>query len=165
MILGIVGAVVVLVGGGLLLYFLVFSGDDDESSGGDYCSLLEDNAEKFAGLTSGDIDPETAEEAVSVVHEIREAAPDEVADEWASIDDPLQDFQQALDDAGVTWEDIQQAQGPDDVPESVATAAEQLFSEFSQLDMSAINQTIDDHAQDECGIDLQEIEQGGSSDQ
>jgi hypothetical protein len=158
LILGAVGAAIVIVGGGLLLYFLVFNGDD-ESSGDDYCSLLEENAEKFGSLTEGEVQPETIEEAVSVVHDIRDAAPEEVADEWASIDDPLQAFQQVLDDEGITWEDVNAAQSPDDVPEAVAQAAEEMFNAFEELDMSAINQTIEDHAEEECGIDLQELEE------
>jgi hypothetical protein len=157
-ILGAVGGVVAVVGAGLLLYFFVFN-SDDEASSDDYCTLLEDNAQEFAGLTSGTPDPSEMENAVAVVHQIREAAPEEVADEWAALDDPLQNFQQALDDAGSSWEEVDQAKSPDDVPPEVAQAAQQMFTDFGKLNFSAMNQTISDHAKDECNIDLEELEQ------
>jgi hypothetical protein len=157
LILGSVGAAVLIVGGGLLLYFLVFSGDDDEASG-DYCTLLEDNTDMFANLSSGNVtDPEQIEDFVNTLHDLREAAPEEVEDDWAKIDDPFQDLAQALDDAGISWEEADGMQ-PDDFPDEVLQAAEGMRSELGELDLSAISQTIEDHAEDECGIDPEEFQ-------
>jgi hypothetical protein len=152
-----VGAAVVLVGGGLLLYFLVFS-DDDEASGEDYCTLLEDNTDMFADLSSGSVtDPEQVEDFVNTLHDLREAAPEEVEDDWAKIDEPFQEIAQALDDAGISWDEANDMQ-PEDFPDEVRSAAENLTSSLSQLDLSAISQTIEDHAQEECGIDPDEFQ-------
>ncbi|MGH3478991.1 MAG: hypothetical protein ACRDPQ_01155 [Nocardioidaceae bacterium] len=157
LILGIVGGVVVIVAAGLLLYFFVFS-DDDEASTDDYCTLLEENQDAFSGLTSGTVEPDALEEAVATVHEIREAAPDEVADEWAVVDDPLQDFQQVLDDNDMTWQDLAERQPGDEIPDEVQEGAQRLNDAFlsAEADLSAIGQTISDHAQEECGIDLEQ---------
>ena len=161
MILGSVGAAVLIVGGGLLLYFLVFSGDDDASSD-DYCTLLEDNTDMFADLSSGSVtDPEQVENFVNTLHELREAAPSEVEDDWAKIDDPFQGIAQALDDAGISWTEANEMQ-PEDFPDEVRQAAQELTTSLSQLDLSAISQTIEDHAQDECGIDPSEFQSSGS---
>jgi hypothetical protein len=159
MILGIVGGVLVLVGAGLLLYFFVFS-DDDEASSDDYCTLLQDNVASFAGLTEGESNPTAVEDAVGVIHQIREAAPEPVADEWASLDVPLQEFQQVLDDNDLGWRDIAERQPGDVIPDEVQEAAQQMTDTFFSLDFSAINQTISDHAQEECGIDLEELQSG-----
>jgi hypothetical protein len=159
-ILGVVGAVVLLVGGGLLLYFLVFSGDDEASSD-DYCGLLEDNTDLFANLSTGVVrDPQQVEDFVNTLHELREAAPEEVEDEWAQIDDPFQNVAQALDDAGISWEEASDMQ-PEEFPDEVLQAGEDLTTTLSQVDLSAIGQTIEDHAQDECGIDPEQFQPEG----
>jgi hypothetical protein len=159
-ILGSVGAAVLLVGGGLLLYFLVFSGDD-EASTEEYCNLLEDNTDLFANLSTGVVsDPQQVEDFVNTLHELREAAPEEVEDEWAQIDDPFQDVAQALDDAGISWEDASNM-APEDFPDEVSQAAEDLGTALSEMDLSAIGQTIEDHAEDECGIDPSEFQPDG----
>jgi hypothetical protein len=44
------------------------------------------------------------------------------------------------------------------LPDDVLQAAEDLDSSLSELDRSAISQTIEDHAQDECGIDPDEFD-------
>jgi hypothetical protein len=151
---------VLLVGAGLLLYFFVFS--DDEASTDDYCTLLEENQDVFSGLTTGSVEPDALEEAVATVHEIREAAPDEVADEWAVIDDPLQDFQQVLDDNAMTWQDLADRQPGDEIPDEVQEGAQRLNDAFlsAEADLSAIGQTISDHAQEECNIDLEQPQSG-----
>ncbi|HEU0286552.1 MAG TPA: hypothetical protein VFR22_05875, partial [Nocardioidaceae bacterium] len=59
-------------------------------------------------------------------------------------------------------EEVDKAKSPDDVPPEVAAAAQQMFSDFGKLDFSAMNQTISDHAKDECDIDLEQLEQSGS---
>jgi hypothetical protein len=146
--------------GGLLLYFLVFSGDDDES-GEDYCTLLEDNTDMFANLTTGSpTSPDQIEDFVSTLHELRESAPEEVEDDWAKIDDPFQDVSASLDDAGITWDEAADMD-PGDLPDEVLQAGEELNSALGELDLSAISQTIEDHAQDECGINPDEFQNSG----
>jgi hypothetical protein len=146
--------------GGLLLYFLVFSGDDDES-GEDYCTLLEDNTDMFANLTTGSpTNPDQIEDFVGTLHELRESAPEEVEDDWSKIDDPFQDVSTSLDDAGITWDEASHTP-PEDLPDEVLQAGEELNSALSELDLSAIGQTIEDHAQDECGINPDEFQNSG----
>jgi hypothetical protein len=128
--------------GGLLLYFLVFSGDDDES----------------ANLTTGSpTSPDQIEDFVGTLHELREAAPEEVEDDWAKIDDPFQDVSAALDEAGITWDEAADMD-PGDLPDEVLQAGEDLNSSLGELDLSAISQSIEDHAQDECGINPEEFQ-------
>ena len=156
MILGILGGLVVLAGAGALLYFFVFSGDEEEAS---YCTLLEDNVREFAEFTEGEVrDPDDVEEAVSVIHEIREAAPEPVVDEWAALDDPLQEFQQVIDDAGLTWQELNDRGPGEEIPDEVDEAAQKMSETFFDLDFSAMSQTINDHAKEECGIDLEALQ-------
>lgn len=163
LIVGIVVAVAVLAGGGVLLYFLVFSDDDDEASGGgggggggDYCSLLEENYEQFEGMTSGDFSPDDIEEAVGVIHSLRDAAPEDLADEWAQLDDPFRDLEAVLDDAGVGWSDLEEAQELGDLPEEVQTAAQQFIGDLTSIDSDAIAQAITEHAEGECDLTIEE---------
>jgi hypothetical protein len=146
-----VAAVVVLAGVGVLLYFLVFSGDDDLA--GDYCSVLDENRATFEQFSGGaDFDAEELGDAVGKLHELREAAPEEVADEWAQLDDPFVELEAAMDEAGLDWGDI----GGDDPPPELEDAAQKFLDDIGALDRSAIGQTLSDHAKEECDIDLQE---------
>jgi hypothetical protein len=155
---------VLIVGIGALLYFLVFDDDDDASSGGDYCTLLEDNSDIFSDLTTGDTSAEEAEHIVDTIHELREAAPEEVVDEWATLDDPFQAFDQAIEDAGLTWQEVDEM-SPEEIPEEVNQAAQDLGEALTDpsLDLSAMAQTLEDHAVEECGIDPSEFGSGSDS--
>ena len=146
----------VLAGIGALLYFFVFS-DDDEA--GDYCGLLEDNVSIFSDLTTGDTDPAEAEQIVDTIHELREAAPGDIEDEWATIDDPFQTLDQALDDAGITWEEADEMQAGE-FPVEVEEAAQEMANSLQEIDLSAIGQSIEDHAVDECGMDPSDFNSG-----
>jgi hypothetical protein len=147
---GIIAAVVVLAGVATLLYFTVFSGDDD------YCSVLEDNeivTRNFAG-DAEDPEPDEIQDLVAGLHEIRDAAPEEVADEWAQLDDPYVELEGVLEENDVSWSEVAEAQSPEELPDEVAEAVQTFNDAFDELDESAITQTIVDHAQDECGLDL-----------
>lgn len=149
MILGIVGAVVVVTG-----LAAVFTGDQDGA--GDYCGLLEDNGNAFADMVSGNVDPSNFDEAVGTLHELREAAPDDVADEWAAIDNPFQELQEVIDDAGLSWEELLQM-APQEIDPEVRDAGEKFADDFGSIDVDAIDQTLNDHADEECGLDLEDL--------
>jgi hypothetical protein len=149
LILGIVGAVVVVTG-----LAAVFTGDEDEA--GVYCGLLNDNGNAFADIVSGNVDPSNLDEAVGTLHELREAAPDDVADEWAAIDDPFQELQEVLDDAGLSWAELLQM-APQDVDPEVRDAGEKFADDLGSIDVEAIDQSLNDHADEECGLDLEDL--------
>lgn len=162
LVLGVVGGVVVILAAGLLLYLFVLN-NDDEAAGDDYCTLLQDNVGKFGKFTEGETKPNDIEVAVSVIHDIREAAPKSVADEWAALDDPLQEFQQVIDDAHLTWQDIAEREPGEEIPNEVDEAAQEMRETFFGLDFSAMNKTISKHAKKECGINLEELESPSAS--
>jgi hypothetical protein len=151
LILGIVGAVVVLTG-----LAAVFTGDEDADEAGDYCGLLEDNGNAFAYMISGNVDPSNFDEAVGALHELREAAPDDVADEWAALDGPFQELQEVIDVAGLSWEELLQT-APQDVDPEVRDAGERFADDLGSIDVDAIDQTLNDHADEECGLDLEDM--------
>jgi hypothetical protein len=163
LILGVLGGVVAIVGAGLLLYFFVLTNNDDEAAGDDYCTLLQDNVAQFGKFTEGETKPRDIENAVGVIHEIREAAPESVAKEWAALDDPLQEFQQVLDDADLSWQDIAQRDPGEEIPNEVDEAAQKMSETFFGLDFNAMNRTISNHAKRECGINLEELESPSAS--
>ncbi len=161
-ILGVVVGVVAVVGGGVLLYLLVLN-SDGEAAGDDYCTLLQDNVAQFGKFTEGETKPRDIENAVGVIHEIREAAPEPVADQWAALDDPLQEFQQVLDDADLSWEDIAERAPGEEIPNEVDEAAQKMSETFFGLDFGAMNKTISAHAKKKCGINLEELESPSAS--
>src|SRR5262245_1288473 len=162
LILGVVVGVIAVVGGGLLAYLFVLD-NDDAAAGEDYCTLLQDNVAQFGRFTEGETKPRDIENAVGVIHEIREAAPEPVADQWAALDDPLQEFQHVLDDADLSWQDIAERAPGEEIPNEVDEAAQKMSETFFGLDFSAMNKTISKHARRECGINLEELESPSAS--
>jgi hypothetical protein len=142
-VLGVVGAVALVVGVGAALSFTVFDGD------GEYCALLDDSTERFGPLFMGGPSFDH-EDRIDAIHDLREAAPSEIAEAWAQLDDPLQEFQTVLDEADATWQDLESV---DALDPAVADGAERLDLALRAHDARPITH----HAEDVCGLSLMEL--------
>lgn len=117
-------------------------------TGGDYCDLLRGAADSFSTL-----DPTDFAATVDTFREIAAAAPSEVSAEWGQLVGVLDEFTSALEDAGLTFEDFAD-------PDALATldpATLQRISELAQgldADTKSATDAIEQHALDECGVDL-----------
>ncbi|NYG55968.1 hypothetical protein [Nocardioides perillae] len=151
----------------LLAGVLAGCGGDDggssaEGSGGsgggatdDYCAALEQAKEDIDALEQGDV--AQFEQTFQVIGELAEQAPDEVAADWRVLDETLTGLETSLADAGLELADLEQLSAGE-VPEGVDMAKlQQLATEmqsFSSAEVEEAGDAISEHAQSECGIDL-----------
>ncbi|MGJ9412136.1 hypothetical protein ACHAAC_05445 [Aeromicrobium sp. CF4.19] len=140
---------------GAALASLALTGCGADSS---YCSDLEAAQEDFGSL-SGSGDPEQIDEAFSTLREIAQDAPDEVAEEWETLDGTIEQIQTALDEAGITLAELSQVQG-DELPEGVTqedvTALVTEIQSIGSAETQEASETIETHASEECDIELTE---------
>ncbi len=142
-------------------------GDDDKSSDGggggdDYCSALEDTKAEFETLDITALDDTKFDTLQSEIDNLRDSAPDEVSDDWATLGDGFDEFKSLLEEAGISFDDLQGMQAGE-VPEGVDMeklqelgTKMQSFSEDSGLEEATSN--IEDHAKSECDITLDDSE-------
>lgn len=120
-----------------------------------YCEDLEANQAQFEAMAGGDI--AELEDAFAAMRKLADEAPDEVADEWRTVDEGITAMTDALDEAGVSLDDLAAIQAGD-IPEDVDMAAVQelgpKLEEFGGEAMTEASQAIDKHAEDECGVTL-----------
>lgn len=122
----------------------------------EYCNSLEDAEAEFSAIDEGDLG--NFGDAIDRMREIGADAPDEVADDWEVLTGALDDMEQALDDAGLTFDDLGTLSTTGELPEGVDPSAltglqEQLGSLDSD-ETNAAGDAIDAHAEEECGITL-----------
>lgn len=159
-----------LLGAGLLSASLVLTacgggdggggGGDEEAGGGDtssYCDTLADAKSDIDALESGE--PQALEAAFDAFDELESQAPDEVADEWATMQEGVQTIEDAFAEAGLEIADLEQVMAGE-IPEGVdPQALAELGTTLQELDSTEFQEasdTISQHAQDECGINLDE---------
>jgi len=132
-----------------------------------YCADLETAQQDFAGITGeGDSAPDAAaiESSIATFRELGDAAPEAVADDWRVVNDNLDEREQVLADAGLTWGDLASL-GPDgELPEGtseqdLATLGADLQA-LNTPEFTDANAAIADHARDECGLEAPRLPEG-----
>lgn len=111
---------------------------------GDYCTTLRARRDDLAEL--GSADPDQLREGVAALHALRQAAPAEVEDAWARLDDPFVRLEETLASTGTTWEDFIAA--PSSHPQ-VAAAARRATESFERS--VDAERAIEQHADRTCG--------------
>lgn len=123
--------------------------------GSAYCDALQEADEEFASLDEGNFGE--MDNALDRIQELADEAPSEIEEEWTILDGAITDLRAALDDAGITFADlggIQSGELPEGFDEASLT---ELATELQQLGSAEFEEasiTIEEHAQDECDIDL-----------
>jgi hypothetical protein len=132
-------------------------GGGDSGEGSSYCDDLKSAQEEFSAFNSDNPDAADLEKAIDRFHQLADEAPDEVKDDWATLDGALQDFQQALEDAGLTMDDLAKIQNGE-MPENFDPAKlQELAPKLQSLgdqDFQDAADNIEKHAKDECNVDL-----------
>lgn len=138
---------------------LVGCGGDAETDA--YCDRLEQDAQFFEELDSGEVDPAQFGEIFERFGALAEQAPEEVEADWAVIDEGFTTLEQAFEEAGLTPEDLgalSQGQLPEGVdPEQLQEAVaglEEAASGLESEDFEQAGDNIQAHAEEECGIEL-----------
>ena len=134
-------------------------GGGGESSADDYCGAVEAAKAQFDDLETGNF--VAFDQAFDTLRGLAEQAPEEVAAEWQVLVGGLDQFESALENAGLSLEEFgAYVEDPANPPEGLDPAAlEQLGTELQSLDSGEFTQAseaITKHAQSECGVDLED---------
>lgn len=126
--------------------------------GGDteaYCDDLKDAKSTFDSMSDGDL--ENFDEVFPAFEKLSGEAPDEVKDDWKTLNDAMQELKAALEDAGVTPDDLAGLTSGD-IPEGAdAQKLAELPDKLQKLNSSELSDAGDnvaEHADEECDIDL-----------
>jgi hypothetical protein len=151
-ILATVAAVVLGLG------LLTACGDDDGGSagGGDYCADLKAAKKEVDALKGGDFS--SLEKTTDTMHQLADEAPDAIKEDWDTLVSGVDKVVDLLKKAGLTDEDmanLQNGQIPDGVD---MTALQDVMTQLQEIDteeFQAASDHINQHAKDECGVDLE----------
>jgi len=128
-------------------------GDDTKA----YCDDVEAAQSEFSSLNSGDIGG--LDKAIDAFHKLAKSSPDEVADDWKTLDGTMTQIETAFEDAGISFSDLEDMENGE-IPEGAdMSKLAGLATEFEDLDSDKVTKAADNiskHAKDECGVDLSE---------
>lgn len=119
------------------------------SASDDYCTVLQDDWDHIASIGTTGLTFDDYAAITDAVHRIRVAAPDDIEQRWAAVDDPLQDFRSVIERAGTTWEALKANEVDTADRGQVYNAVNRLSERLNTIDFNAIA-TID--ARDRCGF-------------
>jgi hypothetical protein len=125
------------------------------ASASDYCDALQEAKSEIDALEGGDV--AQFEAVFETISDLAEQAPEEVAAEWQTLDATLTGLQDALAEAGLEFADLEalsSGQTPEGVTPQQLQKLAQRFQSFNSPDVNQAGETITQHAEDECGIDL-----------
>lgn len=138
--------------GTLLVLSLAGCASDTER----YCDALEEQKQELADLAARSADPDTdvLAETLSVWQDLRDAAPDDIADEWQTVVFALEGLVDAFDDAGTTPSEYNPDEPPPGVSEEDAARLEDAAAELASRRVTAAGDGLEQHAKDVCKVDL-----------
>ena len=120
-----------------------------------YCDTLKDTQKDFDDFEASDFS--NFDEFTDRVEELADEAPDEVKDDWETLEKAFQGFVDALDKAGLKPEDLEglaNGEIPEDVDMEALTEAMTEAEALGGEDFEEATKNIEKHAKDECDIDL-----------
>ena len=124
--------------------------------GDDYCGVLRDERTALAELAqkaqANDADYLTA--ALAIFQGLRKAAPEDLRDEWDTLIFAWSDLVDALKEAGIAPRDFDPKKRPADVSPTEFSHVRDLAAELSSTRVLDAADGIDDHAEQECNVDL-----------
>lgn len=124
---------------------------------GAYCDSLTEADEVFGQIGAGDV--QGMDKAFDRLQELAGDAPSEIEDAWKVVDGAITEVRSALDDAGISFEDLANIK-PGELPEGLdqeklaALAAD--MQAMGTKEFAEATATIEEHAKTECDIDLTE---------
>lgn len=133
-------------------------GNDTEA----YCDDLQQTLDEMGSLTAAD--PASLEQAFDEIDKLAGSAPDEVADDWAVLDEQMDTIQESLDKAGIEMSDLEgimNGELPEGVTEEDLAALGESLQDLNNEEVQEASETIATHADEECGID--DLQGGGTA--
>jgi len=124
---------------------------------GDYCATLEGAVEQFSSLEESDF--AQFDEALETFRTLADQAPSEVEEQWQVLVGAIDELEQALEEAGVSFSDLEglaTGQIPEGVDEAALLEALSTLEELDQAQLDQATTVIEEHALSECGVTLPE---------
>jgi len=135
---------------------LVGCGDDAPSTSADsgYCSDVQDAKDSFDALLNNQIDQQAFEDLGVQLKAIAGEAPASIKAKWLTVSTAVDDFRAALDDAGLTMEDMHDMGSG---PMSGGAAMERAMNAAAALgaaSFSTAQSAVARNVQSECNFSL-----------
>jgi len=121
-----------------------------------YCDTLQGDQKSLEKLAASANDPggDVLTDSVAIFDDLRDRAPDDIADEWDTFDLAWQDLADALKTAGVDPADYRAGKKTAAVTDRQAQAISAAAGELRSQPVVEAGRSIEHHARDVCGVDL-----------
>lgn len=139
-------------GAGLLVVALLASGCSGDPYE-DYCDTVAEHQADIGEAVAGG-GPDALLSVLPALRELRDASPDDVADEWQQVVGRLQALQEALDDAGVEAGAYDRDDPPDGVTEEQRTAIDAAARELVRPETAEALAVLETEVRDVCQTPL-----------
>ena len=126
-----------------------------DGADGAYCESLKDGRDRLQALQGQGGDTAAFEEAISALRAIKDEAPANVAGDWRVVIGSFDTVAEALDDAGVSLEDLSDQQAMSDIKPQELQQLQQKFGSLDSKKFKQAGSSISEHARSECGFDLE----------
>lgn len=129
--------------------------DSGGGAGGSYCKDIAAAKPTFESLSSGDLSK--LEEGFTTFHRLADEAPDDLDQQWKTLDEAATSVEDKIKDAGLTFDDLPDIQAGK-IPEGVSVDKLTSFAaDLQKLNNSAFADARADiakQAKDVCDVDL-----------
>jgi hypothetical protein len=131
-------------------------GGDSGGSGGGYCDDLKATKTTVTALGDNDMNQATFDKLSGDVRTIADEAPSDIKGDWSTIANALDTFNQAMSDAGITFDNLKDL-GKAGAPSIDPAKLQAIEAAAGKLDADAIttaSDNINQEVKSECNIDL-----------
>jgi len=118
-----------------------------------YCDAVEDHQQELSEVL-GDGTPTALLEALPILRDLADEAPDDIRDEWRTVIDALEGLEDALDDAGVDPATYDRDHPPAGLSPSDQDAIDAAARRLTSAETVAAFNGVDQQAKDVCGTPL-----------
>lgn len=126
-----------------------------DGADGAYCEALKDARDRLQALEGQGGDTASFEQAIGALRSVSDEAPANVAGDWRVLLDGFDTFVQALDEAGVSLEDLSDPQAMSDIKPQELQQLQQKLGSLDSKRFKRAGSSISEHARSECGFDLE----------
>lgn len=129
------------------------------SGSSDYCKHLADAKDVISKFSGSDVpDAEALQGFIDDVGTFEDEAPADIADDWKLVGDRLDSLVAALDEAGLTLDDLVSAMATNQLPPGVSmdklSALSQKVQNLADADFKKATAAIGAQAKSDCDLDL-----------
>jgi len=122
-----------------------------------YCAQLKTDKKYFDAFSGRDVDPSQLDDALDRIHDLADAAPEEIAPDWGVLDGALSELERVLAEAGISSDDLaglQKGEFPKGVDMAKVGKILPKVQALNSQELQDAAAAIRTHAKDECGVKL-----------